>query len=201
VLDNDSYNQAESRQLNNVTDLLLTCRVQLTGDGKFIVALDSTGEQFAVVLSTLDESISLVRGDEEIARQIVPGLGGRHAHELAFAWCDQQLLFALDGPTLFRIPCEPPAKPMDELHPLAIGATGLAARVTDLQIWRDIYYLEPWGTGRAWHAEAAVPARGVALLGDNPVVSSDSRHWPHGGIPLATITGVVLRPDWLVGDR
>ena len=201
MLDNDSFNQAESRQLNSVTDLLLQCRVQLAGAGRFALALNPAGERFAVVVSTPDESIALTRGDDELARQTVRGLSNGRPHDLAFAWCDQQILFAIDGITIFRIPCVPPTKPVEELHPLAIGAAEITATVTDVQIWRDLYYLEPWGTGRAWRADAAVPAGSIALLGDNPAVSIDSRHWPHAGIPLATITGKVLRPDWRAEDR
>jgi hypothetical protein len=71
----------------------------------------------------------------------------------------------------------------------------VALEVTQLKVWRDIHYLPPSGLDEPWQAPAAQSGH-VALLGDNPPVSDDSRQWPGGSVPASTILGRVYRPFW-----
>jgi hypothetical protein len=71
-------------------------------------------------------------------------------------------------------------------------------QIADLRVWRDIYYLDPAGFSRPWQADDAVARGDLAVLGDNPPVSVDSRNWQQ---PLAqsAVLGRVYRPFWLTG--
>jgi hypothetical protein len=72
-------------------------------------------------------------------------------------------------------------------------------RVSELKVWRDLYYLDPEETGADWEAERPLPAGSYALLGDNIPVSIDSRQWSQG-VPRDSIRGIVYRPFWSAGE-
>jgi len=54
---------------------------------------------------------------------------------------------------------------------------GEGADLSDLQVWRDVYY-EPGRFGGPW----TIPADSYFMLGDNTQDSSDSRDWELGTI-------------------
>jgi hypothetical protein len=116
--------------------------------------------------------------------------------EIEFGLCDQQVLLRAGGREMFRYEYTRAIRDsVEALHPLAIGSAGTGLEVSDLRVWRDIYYLEPKGTGRNWQAEAPLPKGKLALLGDNASVSIDSRQWL-SGVPGTSIRGLVYRPFW-----
>jgi hypothetical protein len=62
-------------------------------------------------------------------------------------------------------------------------------RFDNLRVLRDIYYLDAQNLGGEWKSTASA---GYGLLGDNPPVSIDSRHWDHA-IRREQILGRVLK--------
>jgi hypothetical protein len=77
---------------------------------------------------------------------------------------------------------------------IQIGAADGEFDVTHLQLYRDIYYLDPAGLGSDWRGDSAPAFLGnFLLLGDNPPISIDSRHWPAGGVPRSQILGRICR--------
>jgi hypothetical protein len=181
VRDNDSYNQGPGpRELNAVPDILLTCHVRCRGNGELRFVARDGEQQFEV------DALSLKINTRSAA-----------GSQIEFGLCDQQLLLVVDGRTLICCTYERPSGPPAEaLRPLAIGARGLTVEITNLRIWRDIYYLDPQGLPRRWESEPGSPDR-VALLGDNPTVSIDSRHWQPNFLALDSILGIVRRPFWI----
>lgn len=199
VLDNDSYNQNVSRELQRVADLALSCDLLAEGEGRLLLAIDNGQRRLEAVIDPSRGRVAIKESGRDLFVQPLRVDLARRAAHVEFGLVDRQVLLAVDGRTLVRHALKVPAgeRSADALQPLAIGASGLAVEVANLQVWRDIHYLEPLGTARAWQADAPLAAGEYALLGDNPPVSTDSRHWPgSGGIARSAILGPVQRPFW-----
>ena len=113
---------------------------------------------------------------------------------------DRQLLFALDGEVIFQRPLEPlvlPAKiggdaaktlVLEDALPVQFGARNLHVSVSDLTLYRDVYYTR--GDGRHGVNEPyRLSSDEYFFLGDNSPVSLDSRSW----------TNAVVRDHMLIG--
>ena len=122
----------------------------------------------------------------------------RQAVELEFGLCDRKLLLAINNRVLVARSYERDRGESDSppLHPLAIGASGLEVELSELRVWRDIYYLDDRGLPGKWEAPPLASGQ-VALVGDNPPVTIDSRHGEPAAIPHGAILGRVYRPFWM----
>jgi hypothetical protein len=106
------------------------------------------------------------------------------------------VLLSVASREVFRHGYQRPPGPRGETpHPLAIGVAGLSLDVSDLVVWRDLYYLHPSGSGADWQADSPLASDSFALLGDNTAVSIDSRAWA-GGVRRGQILGLVCQPFW-----
>ena len=198
ILDNDSFNQNQSRQLNQVSDVMLTCRIQIEGNGRLALAAIGGGQRFEAVLDVGRRHLTLLQDGAPVRQAPVAAEALRGQIEIEFGLCDQQVLLSIAGRPLVQHAYERTGRPKSEvLHPLIIGASDLDVQLTNLRVWRDIYHLEPLGTSRPWQAEQSLAPDQFALLGDNPPVSIDARHWPgSGGTSRPQIMGPVERPFW-----
>ena len=197
VRDNDSYNQGETRRpLNAVPDVLLTCRLQATSEGELAFAAADGKQRFAVIIEPA-KRVSVQADGKQLLELPINFDFSRDSLEIEFGLCDQQILLAVQGRTLIRLPYERSGKASEEtLHPLAVGVRGLAAKISQLRVWRDLYYLNSHGLALPWELPAAPASAGFALLGDNPPVSVDSRQWEPALVPASAIRGVVYRTFW-----
>ena len=217
MLDNDSYNQAESRELNLVRDVLLSCQLQIRQPGRVAFAVRaSPWRRYVADLDLRRREIVLrdfgfgSEGKEVARRPLSTGFKVRPA-AVEFGLCDRQVLLAIDGRTIFAHALseqeeQPPPRyntfpssvtERSFLRSLEIWAEWNAdVEVSRLRVWRDVYYLDPVGLPRTWRVEAPLPSRSYALLGDNGPVSIDSRNWPAAGVPQSAIRGRVNRPFW-----
>lgn len=203
VLDLDSYNPSQTRLLNSVPDVFLSCRVRnlSRAGGQFALAAIDGDMRFEAVIDPEGQTAELASIDGRGRREILdrePRILldiGRRGVEIDFGLCDQQVFLRLAGRQLFRHPYKRSGVKRETLHPLAIGSRGLALAVEELRVWRDVYYLSPDGTGNDWTLPPAAAADSLALLGDNTSVSVDSRHWPTGIAP-GSVRGLVYHPFW-----
>jgi signal peptidase I len=202
VLDLDSYNPSETRLLNTVPDVMLSCRLRnlSRGAGQFAVAAIDGEARFEAVIDPARQTAELVSVDphgnrQPLDRQEHLALDiGRRGLVIEFGLCDQQAILRVAGRQLFRHEYHRGRK-NDVYHPLAIGSHRLELAVDELRVWRDIYYLAPDGTGGDWEQSPESAESSLALLGDNTSVSVDSRHWTTGVLPGA-VRGIVSRPFW-----
>lgn len=202
ILDNDSYNQQASRQLHPVSDLLLLCALRAEpGDGTIAVRLHDGHDTFQARLQltqggwprTRAGTARLLRNGDVLQTASLPCRAYARGVRLAFAVCDRQAVLAIDERVVLEQAYEPAAGPRHPApRPLAVGAAGLCVHVTRLQVFRDVYYLDPAGTGRAWSAAEELGPDEFFLVGDNVAVSRDSRHWSAGGLGASSLLGRVV---------
>jgi type IV secretory pathway protease TraF len=197
VLDDDPYNQGDSRRsLNPVYDVHLTCRLILRGSGRMAFAATDRGEHFQVAIEP-GRVVLLQNGKTVVQQPILTRLNGDFV-DVEFGLCDHAVFVYLNDQAVLTYVYEPSeATRVRVLHPLAIGSAGPSMTVSHLSVWRDVYYLNEHGLPDTWQGAGALGARHVAVLGDNQPVSLDSRQWDSPGLPVERILGVVYRPFWL----
>ncbi|HUE70162.1 MAG TPA: S26 family signal peptidase [Pirellulaceae bacterium] len=198
VLDNDPHNQALPRRLNEVHDLVLSCELELAAGGQLTVAAQARGAWLQVRLEGSRGTISASQDDNLLATSTSPRLLTGRPLKFAFGHLDAQLILAIDGDAVLM-------QPLDDLSPTADLATHAGPRlkiaaagramVRHLRVWRDAYLLEPNGTDRPWTARQPLAEGEIFVLGDNPPVSIDSRHWQPSGISRGRIRGMVIVPQ------
>jgi signal peptidase I len=105
---------------------------------------------------------------------------------------DQQFLLAVDGQTLATVVYERRRPFVPPACPFAIGGQSGPISISQLRVYRDVYYGRP--TGVTLRPGLDGPLRLAEgefyVLGDNPKVSDDSRSWPnHGAIDTKLLIG------------
>ena len=104
--------------------------------------------------------------------------GGR---TIEFSLIDRQVLLAFDGRTAISLAYDcPEPPPTPPTAPLAIGVKGLGVVLSDLRVYRDVYYTHPIGLlgDRGLTEPVRLADDEYYVLGDNSPVSEDSRTWP-----------------------
>jgi signal peptidase I len=192
VHDFNPYNGGDLRGENRVADLMLEARLTPgAGVKSIVVRIDSRFDRFVVTLPVEDSSPIEIRRN---GRLLIPA---NPRTDLAALWSsgrgrpvlleasvmDRRLTVALEGKLLFD--------PIDYdgsffgseagERPLALGVRGGGLTVSDLRIYRDIYYTSalaniprrPFGVEEPY----VLKADEFFVLGDNSPVSNDSRFW------------------------
>lgn len=193
VADNDAYNQGLSRELHEVTDLLLSCELALAEDGVVALLIHDGRESFTAVIEAKSRTLRLEREGNELERVLIPEqVGSRHLM-IEFGVIDEQLLLAIAGETLIRHAYTPRDRPLQPTsRPLGIAGRRGACSIARVQVYRDIFYLNPFRGDWTWASPGPLGDDTYFVLGDNAPLSNDSRHWPAPGLPHANLVGRVL---------
>ncbi|MCA9120648.1 MAG: signal peptidase I [Planctomycetaceae bacterium] len=193
IADNDAYNQGLSRELHEVTDLILSCKVTTPSESEITLMLHDGRESFTAMISTITQSVELRRGERFLTRAALAELREPRARSTQFGIVDQQLLIAVEGKPLIRCEYTPLDKPLQPTsRPIGIAARGGECAVTEIRVYRDIYYLNAFGGSTTWSCSAPIPAETYLVLGDNSPISRDSRHWNSPGLHRNLFVGKVL---------
>jgi hypothetical protein len=187
ILDDSSYDQNESRQLNAVADTMLSLELTAAGTGCLHLRAGSRGDDFRVELDAVSGQLRL-RHDGRLVRSADAGPSrlDRPTH-VEFAIADRRVYLAFAGRTLIEYDYQPTASPGDRPRPLfAIGARDLRVRAGNIRVLRDVHYLP----GEA--SQYRLGKQEYLVLGDNSPHSVDSRAWSPGGVQASTFLGPVL---------
>jgi signal peptidase I len=205
VMDELSYNQwrtQRSDQMCPVGDLLLCFRLrEISGDGRLVVRATDGKERLAAWIEPKTGACEVRLGGRVVGRGSAAASWSGDEMAVTFSLVDRQLIVALDGRVVLRYPLRPVGpswRPSD--CPLAIGSDGLGMKLSEVRIYRDVYYARPPGVLARWGCDRPVKLgpQEYFVLGDNSRISEDSRSWPSGaGLPRDRLIGrplVVSRP-------
>ena len=192
------YNQTRPQRAENVhpvTDVLLSLRLVRTfGHGQLLVRATDGREEFQVRIESDQYTYEVHRNGRPLGSS---GQGRLPAWteelHLEVSLFDRQFLLAFDGHPAVVYPyqpSDPPPRPTS--RPLAIGTRGLGIEIRDLRVYRDVYYTHPVGLTARWGLDEPVSLgrEEYFVLGDNSLISEDSRTWPGGpAVPARLVVG------------
>jgi signal peptidase I len=195
-MDNYGFNQHLSRHLQPVRDVGLACHMRLSWGGGQLVFRIHDGHDWYRVELLPDENLGrLRRADAILANFSLPPAAYCRQVLFEVAICDRQLLFGVDKRWLVQYGDISPDPPVTgPACPLGIGISRMEARLTCVQVLRDLHYLDPRGLGIAWESPRPMGASDYFVVGDNVPLSVDSRHWATPGVPRKLLLGRVLDP-------
>lgn len=194
ISDEYGYNPREGDHVPvPVRDLMIALRLNVErGDGEFAIELSDGATQFTVVFDFARDQARLYAGDnaDAVATESLSSDAAENGSSfIEVSLFDQQLLVAkngrpLLGPWTFTTPENtPPPR-----YPVQFGARGLNAAVSDLVLYRDVYYTTSRGRN-AVQRPFQLSDSELFVLGDNSPVSHDSRRWSDGAVPTNLLIG------------
>ncbi|HTN75580.1 MAG TPA: signal peptidase I [Pirellulaceae bacterium] len=196
LLDNDAYNQTLARPLNDVFDYRLCARIGLDHSPEFAIRAHDGWRSWLMEVS-LTAGVATLTCEGEPPQTVPLGIQldrSRGWVDLEFSLVDEQCLCALDGQVIFQTEIArgktPRALPIPFLS--LAGRAGQAIEVSQLRVYRDIYYLDPVGLSQPWTTGPTLGPDEYFVLGDNAPVSTDSRQF--GPILRAAMRGLVRPP-------
>ncbi len=208
IWDSYAYNQGLSRQLYQVTDVLLVGNlIPEEPGGQVAWEVQGAGKRYRVVVDIGQRRATLFRNRQRVHGSDLPVAALRSGTQFELAWCDGQLLFSLGGRQVFRF-CDPSVEEAGAVEAeweetravFRMGARGGAWVVDRLQVYRDLYYLEPRSTDQPWKTPYQLADNSFFVVGDNIPISRDSRHL--GVLPKEKLLGPVRKkPNFLVLRR
>ncbi len=197
VTDEYGYNPAdEAGTPNPVRDLMISARIAIQGgSGEFVIELTNGATVFSVVFDVIRREVRLFTDpllegmalnspssglgpkSDPVASASWPNSLGNDGGTIEVSLFDKQLLIAIDGkPLMDPWPFELPADVQPPRIPIRFGARGVDIKVSQLKLYRDIYYTD----SRSRHAvnrPYELHDDEFFVLGDNSPVSHDSRRW------------------------
>lgn len=209
VTDEYGYNPAdEAGTPNPVRDLMVSMKIDPEGGaGEFVIEITNGATVFAVVFDMIrrevhlfaeplpegtalnSQPIGFAPKSEPVASAPWPKSLSTNGGTVEVSLFDKQVLVAIDRETLMDPwPFELPSGGQPPRIPIRFGARGLDIKVSQLKVFRDVYYTD----ARARHAvnrPYELSDEEYFVLGDNSPVSHDSRRWEKPGVHRSLLIG------------
>ncbi len=193
VADHYGYNQGLSRELHEVTDLLLSCQVRVDDPGELAFLIHDGRETFTARISFRERSVRIQRGPEVIHQTTLRLRDLGQPLEIELGAFDRQIVLALDDQIVAQFEYELAAGPLQPTsRPLGIAGRGGSVEISQLKVYRDVYHMHPARDAQLWETAAPLRAEELLVLGDNVPISDDSRHWVTPGLDRKRLIGKVL---------
>jgi signal peptidase I len=174
IVDESPYDQAESRVLNPVHDLLFACRARVRGAGQLCLRVRSERGEFVATLAPELGTGRLTREGITLGYYTFPAAPFASGTLVELAIVDYGAILAVSGDTVFTADFETDAGSNDVSPPeLAVGARDADLDIYELSVLRDVFYT-PAPSGRP--AKARLGADEYYVLGDNSPHALDSRN-------------------------
>jgi len=191
ISDLSGYNVASAEGENITYDFMAKVAISdVSGTGRFEIELANGNHIFTAVADFAHQAIHLFMDDELKPVRTVPFPADAFEENaplvIEFSLFDAQAIVGVNGDA----GCEPfafePGLPVPVRSPLRFGAAGIACRVQQVQLFRDVYYTDKSKSGIA---EWKLDEDDFFVLGDNSPVSVDSRVWDDPAVPRSALIG------------
>lgn len=189
VTDEYGYNRRRSAPREVVRDLMWEGLISVDGMvGRFAVEMTDGKETFRLTYEAESRRIALWRdgSSQPVAQARLKREVTTRPFRLSLSLFDRQVTAAVNGfPVFPSLPLSPlPEGTPPPLHPVRFGAAGLSVRVSDIRLFRDVFYTRKSGQDRYVLGQDE-----FFMLGDNSPISADSRIWGHAGVPRFLLLG------------
>jgi signal peptidase I len=197
VTDVDHYNPAVNRPAFDVSDVRVVAGVWPAEGATFACRLHDGWQAWRIELDGPTGAVKLFQGDHVVATgQVSPTAGTGYSWEAAVV--DRQVFVRVNDEVIVQHGFAASQGPPSFKRPrVAFGAQGGKVRLTEISVYRDIYWLDPVGLSGRWESNRPLAAGEYFVLGDNVPVSTDSRHF--GAVKREQLRGLVRR--WPLNDR
>lgn len=204
IVDDNTYNEGRpgsggtAAGEHPVGDVRVLLRVKPLGPGAaFHVRVTVDGAPLEVRLSgASDLSLRWASQDVPLARPVPARSGGPLEERLIDVWrYDALILLKVDGETVARLELDDrPREPETRKVEVRVGVSGAPAEVRELNVYKDVHYLERAGGGSRTRFPFPVPEGQYFFMGDNTSSSRDGREW--GTVPASHLVGRAFIVFW-----
>ena len=193
IVDEYGYNpEPDADKRPEVRDLMISMKAEFqAGPGKFVVAMANGDREFQCIFDREARQIRLHETGIAKAIRTADWSPSRSSKpiQIELSIMDRQVLVAVDGKLPFK-PWHfsaPPRRGPTPWVPVSFGACGGGVEVSELRLFRDVYYTDDMGP-RGVAEPVSLRTNEYFVLGDNSPVSKDSRSWTNNTV----LTGELL---------
>lgn len=173
ILDESPLDQAESRLLNPVHDLLLVCQARVRGPGQLCLRVATGHGDFVAILAPQLGTGRLTRDGTTMGDFVVPSAAFARQTRVELAIVDGRAMLSIAGDMIFAADFDSQTDTSGTPAPqLAVGARNVEVDISELSVLRDIFYT-PAPNGRP--AKVKLGPGEYYVLGDNSPHAIDTR--------------------------